>query len=120
MWARVQDRLAWVKHTYGTQKREGLLNRAVSSRYLLSGFMRCSCCGANLVIVSGRSGDRYPRYGCPQNFNRGTCSNSLRERQDWLEDRLLSELQERVLKPDVLNCAIHEFGRQLRSALDSL
>ena len=120
LWARAQERQAWLKQTYGTQKREGLLNRAASSRYLLSGFMRCSCCGANLVIVSGRNGDRYPRYGCPQNFYRGTCNNALKERQDTLENRLLSELQTQVLNPEAIDFALEEFGRQLRSALGNV
>jgi site-specific DNA recombinase len=92
LWRSVQNRLAQVKQTYGNQSRQGLLTRAASSRYLLSGFLKCARCGANLTIVSGRSGDRYPRYGCPQNFYRGTCPNDLKERQDWLEDRLLSQL----------------------------
>jgi DNA invertase Pin-like site-specific DNA recombinase len=120
LWTRVQARRARLKEVYGRQKREGLLNRAVSSRYLLSGFMRCGCCGANLVIVSGRNGDRYPRYGCPQNFYRGTCPNNLKERQDWIEDRLLSELQDQVLKPEVIEFAIQEFGRQLRTAVGNV
>jgi site-specific DNA recombinase len=120
LWTEVQARGARLKEVCGTQRREGLLNRAVSSRYLLSGFMRCGCCGANLVIVSGRNGDRYPRYGCPQNFYRGTCPNDLKERQDWIEGRLLSELQDRVLKPEVIEFAIQEFGRQLRAALSNV
>jgi site-specific DNA recombinase len=120
LWTRVHQRQAWVKETYGTQKREGLLNRGVSSRYLLSGFMRCGLCGANLVIVSGRSGDRHPRYGCPQNFYRGTCANDLKERRDWLEDQLLSKIQNEVLNPKAIERAIDGFGRQLRAALGGL
>ena len=120
LWKSVQDRLAQVKQTYGNQSRQGLLTRAASSRYLLSGFLKCASCGANLTIVSGRSGDRYPRYGCPQNFYRGTCLNDLKERQDWLEDRLLSQLQSEVFKPEVIDYAVQEFGRQLEAALQNL
>jgi site-specific DNA recombinase len=119
-WRCVQDRLQWVKQRFGIQNHPGLLRRAASSRYLLSGFLKCGVCGANLTIVSGRSGDRHPRYGCPQNFYRGTCSNFLRERRDWLETRLFARLQEEVLKPEVIDYTVSEFGRQLESALQNL
>ena len=120
LWEHVQQRLAWIKERYGSQNRHGLLNRAASSRYLLTGFMKCSNCGAHLVIVSGRSGHRHPQYGCPQNFYRGTCSNSLKERHDWLEDRLLRDLQREVTTPQVVDYAVEEFRRQLNEALNDL
>jgi site-specific DNA recombinase len=121
LWLAVAERLELVKRLYGTQKRPGLLSRAVSSPYLLSGFLRCGVCGANLVIVTGRSGrGQYPKYGCPQNYYRGACSNNLRERQDWLEAELLNDLQQEVLKPEAVEFAVQEFDRQLRAALGNL
>ncbi len=120
LWQRVRERLAWVKKVYGTQHREGLLHRAALSPYLLTGFLKCGECGANLTIVSGRSGKRHQRYGCPQNFYRGTCENDLRERRDWLEERLLHELQQAVLRPEAVEYAVMEFERQLKAALAKL
>ena len=73
--------------------------------------------GANLVIVTGRTKGAHPKYGCPQNFYRGACANSLKERSDWLEDRLLSELQQAVMRPEVVDYAIGEFERQLQASL---
>jgi hypothetical protein len=73
-------------------------------------------CGANLAIVSGRSGDRYPRYGCPQNFYRGMCSNNLRERRDRLERLILDELQRELLRPEIIDYAVDEFRRQIEKA----
>ncbi len=120
LWQRVQSRLAWVKQRWGRGQGAGLQNRAASSPYLLSGFLKCGDCGANLVIVTGRSGGAHPKYGCPQNFYRGTCANKLKERQDWLEERLLAELQNAVLQPEAVSYAIEEFGRQLKAALANL
>jgi site-specific DNA recombinase len=120
LWQQVPERLAWVKRVHGTQHRAGLLNRAASSRYLLSGVLRCGVCGANLVIVTGRSRRGYPKYGCPQNFNRGACSNNLQERQEWLEERLLSDLQNAVLQPQAIDYAVQEFGGQLSRSLADL
>ncbi len=109
-----------MKQHFGGQYHEGLLSRAASSRYLLSGFLRCGLCGKKLVVVAGRGRHGRPKYGCPQNAFRGTCSNKLRERQDWLEKRLLTELQEAVLQPEAVDYAIEEFGQQLKAALANL
>ena len=118
LWERVQARLAWVKRQYGRDTRPGLTSRAASSPFLLSGFLRCGTCGASMVIVTGRGKGGHLRYGCPQNFYRGACANGLKERQDWLEDRLLAQLQAEVLKPQAIDYCIDEFGRQLVGELE--
>jgi DNA invertase Pin-like site-specific DNA recombinase len=117
LWDRVQARLAWVAKTFAKSKRPGLQERAMSSPHLLSGFLRCDSCGANLVIVTGRGKGGHHRYGCPQNFYRAACTNNLKERADWLERRLVSELQRAVLRPEVVDYAVGQFQRQLTTAL---
>jgi site-specific DNA recombinase len=116
LWERVQTRLAWTKKIYGQQIRNGLLNRAASSRYLFSGIVKCDVCGGNLVITSGRSRRGYRRYGCSQHFYRGTCHNGLQIRKDWLEEKLLAGLQHAVLQPEAVSYAVAEFCRQLKEA----
>jgi site-specific DNA recombinase len=120
LWVRVRTRLAFVAQKFGYGARKGLYNRAESSPHLLTGFLKCGSCGANLVIVTGRGKEGHHRYGCPQNFYRGACPNKLKERADWLEDRLFSELQRAVLRPDVVDYALQEFERQLTSAISEL
>lgn len=120
LWDGVQRRLAWVKQTFGGRYRAGLLLRSATGPYLLSGLLKCGVCGANLVIVTGRGPGRVSKYGCPQNHYRGACPNNLTERREWLEERLLRELQTEVLKPAVVNYAVEEFGRQLKAALGNL
>jgi len=53
-----------------------------------------------------------PDMGVPSIFNRGDCSNGVKERADVLEKRLLSDLQEAVLRPEAIEHAIQEFQRQ--------
>jgi site-specific DNA recombinase len=120
LWERVQARLAWTKKIYGQQKRSGLLNRTASSRYLLSGIVKCDVCGGNLVITSGRSRRGHRRYGCSQHFYRGTCPNRLQIRKDYLEEKLLSELQHAVLESEAVSYAVKEFCRQLSEAEGNL
>jgi site-specific DNA recombinase len=120
LWQRVQSRLAWVASAYGQGSRPGLQPRAASSPQLLTGFLKCGSCGANLVIVTGRGRAGHRRYGCPQNFYRAACSNKMKVRADWLEERLLFELQRAVLQPDVVDYALAEFQRQLTASLSAL
>ena len=117
LWRAVQDRLKWAGETYG---RRGaiLLGRGV--HHVLTGFLKCAECGHNLTIVSGCRKGGHASYGCPQNSERGACSNDLREREDWLEERLLTELQGEVLRPGVIDFAVEEFGAQLKARLSGL
>jgi hypothetical protein len=93
----------------------GLFNRSASSPYLLSGFLKCSECGGNLVLVRGRS-SKYATYGCAQYFSRGACSNSVRIRLDQLETMIFEKLQTDVLRPEVLDLTLQEFHAELTKA----
>ncbi len=70
--------------------------------------------------MSGIGAGRHPKYGCPQNFNRGSCPNDLVEREDWLESRILANLQQEVLRPEVIEFALEEFRSQLEAHSFSL
>ena len=113
LWEAVQTRQAAFQKLYGGQ-RQGLLNRSASSGNLLTGFLKCGVCGANLVIVTGRR-RRHAMYGCPQHFYRGACSNDLKVRQEFLEGQLLSELQAALLLPQMIDYTLEEFQRQLEA-----
>ena len=114
LWQAVQARQATLQKLYGG-KQKGLLNRSASSGNLLTGFLKCGLCGANLVIVTGRR-RRHAMYGCPQHFYRGACANGIRVRQEHLERQLLSELRSAVLRPEVLDYTLQQFQRQLEAA----
>ena len=121
LWDTVQERLLRLKSFYASHRRPGLLSRSATSKYLFSGLLKCGECGGNLVIVTHTGpGGQYRKYGCSRHFYRGACSNNLLERQDWLEQRLLDELQMQVLKPESVEYAISELGRQLKAALENL
>ena len=129
LWARVKRRLDYFgRGPSEGQRRRGLLSRAITSPYLFSGLLKCGECGANLIIGTGggkrmRDGRHlkaHPKYVCTNYFNRGTCHNDLYIRRDVLEERLLHQLQSELLQPEVIDFAIAEFGRQLRTALASM
>ncbi|HXS93823.1 MAG TPA: recombinase family protein [Candidatus Limnocylindrales bacterium] len=120
LWERVQNRIAFVAKKYNFGNCPGLAHRASTSPNLLTGLMKCGVCGANLIIVTGRGKNGHHRYGCPQHFNRGACTNGLKERADVLEKQLLSELQNAVLRPDAIEYVVQEFERNLQSSLAGL
>jgi site-specific DNA recombinase len=120
LWKKVHERLAWLKSTYAQTRPGGLMSRSAGSRHLFSGLLVCSECGGNLTIISGHGKLGHARYGCPRNFNRGTCTNDLKERHDRLEARLLEGLQEAVLQPHVIDYTLDRFERELKKQLQSL
>ena len=120
LWARVQDRLVEVKRLYGRGGRNGLMNRAADSPYMLTALLKCGVCGANLIILTGRGKVGNPAYGCPQNYMRGACSNSLKMRLDVLEKTLFEKLQGEVMESEIVEYTLAEFERQLKAKVGTM
>ena len=116
-WEAVRQRQEWLARTFADTRAKadgrgkGLLARDASSKYLLSGLLRCAECGSRLTIISGRAGAS--RYGCPRNFHRGTCGNRMRERHDRIEQRLLAELQGKVLQPAAVDYVVQQAAKEI-------
>ncbi len=62
-------------------------------RYLLSGLMKCGCCGANYTKYGAN------RFACAAARDRATCRNSLTIRGDVLEASILAGLKTRLMEP---------------------
>ena len=82
--------------------------RARRNRYLLSGLLRCGCCGAGYSMVSDS------RYGCSAARNKGTCTNRKTIRRSEVESRVLDALRDRLMAPDLLAAFIEEYHAELR------
>jgi site-specific DNA recombinase len=121
LWSAVQSRIETVKQLYGEiGKKGGLAGRSISSPYLFSGLLKCSECGANISIVSGRwRGRGDVVYGCPQNTYRGesVCKNNMRVFRRKLEQDLLDGLQEQVMKREAVEYVLAKFEDELIAAL---
>ena len=119
LWQAVQARLAVVQNNFRTGLPKGLCSRSFTSKYFLSGLLKCGFCGGALTIVSGRGMSNCGKYGCPVHDERGACSNAMRLRRIDIEREVLAGLQREVLNNDVLRFAVSEFGRQLRERLST-
>jgi site-specific DNA recombinase len=124
LWASVQARIETVRRVYGEiGSKGGMQGRSASSPYVFSGLLKCSECGANITIVSGRwRGRDDVVYGCPQNAFRGetVCKNNLRVFRNALEGKLLAGLQDQIIRPEAVEYILDNFESALLKALDDL
>jgi site-specific DNA recombinase len=112
-WDAVQARLkiARESHIYLT----GGSGRRVESKYLLSGMMKCECCGASMIATSMMSGSpgkrrRVMRYACSFNNNRGhtVCGNTVRPKMDEIDNDVLSAIEETILTPEAIRFTLEK------------
>ncbi|WP_408642050.1 recombinase family protein [Sphingomonas radiodurans] len=82
-------------------------------KHLLSGLIRCSCCGSGYTIT----GKDY--YRCAGQKERGTCSNTVSVRKGPLETAALSVLQHHLLTEDHAQLFAEEFRREMARLADS-
>ncbi len=86
------------------------LGRRVRPKHMLSGLVRCGCCGASMIVI------RADWVGCSAQRTRGTCNNTRTIKLAEIEGRILAVLQKHLLDPDVVAGAI-EVYREERARL---
>lgn len=120
LWGRVQEQFRVVRSDYGQKARPGLALHwsAKGSRYLFSGLLWCGCCGGRMSIVSGAGKRAYAKWGCASHHYRGTCENDLTERNEVLEERLLTSLQEQVLRLQVVDYTLERFEAAYKAKVE--
>src|SRR5215467_10434974 len=75
--------------------------RISNSDVLLTGIVRCECCGSPLMVRTGKSG-RYRYYACASHRLKGSvaCSNPVAIRESQLDDMVLTGLAEQLITPE--------------------
>ena len=88
------------------------LERARRPSYLLSGLLRCACCGASYTLINKT------RYGCAGARNKGAavCTNRATIGRTEVEERVLSGLKQRLLAPDLLAQFAEEYRKAFNDA----
>ncbi|WP_394673717.1 recombinase family protein [Limnobacter sp.] len=99
LWARVKKRQDKISHKSTLQKasKGPRAGNGANPKYLLSGFLKCKSCGANLTLVNGS------KYGCAsrRDVGRNSCSfRSLVKRTEI--EKIVIESFKSVLKPEAL------------------
>lgn len=88
---RIVDQTLWVAaHAVREQRGEkliaaGVIKRPTNARreHLLSGVLRCDCCGGHMTIMASNVRGRGPRVACSNALYRKTCSHS---KSYWLDN----------------------------------
>ena len=88
-------------------KTVGALGAVKRPLYLFSGLTKCGSCGAGF-IMSGKN-----RLGCFGARDQGRCDNHLTIRRDEVEARVLTALQDKLLRQDLFEEFCDEFTREM-------
>jgi site-specific DNA recombinase len=87
----------------GAQVQGAALGRKKRAKHLLSGLLRCGCCGASMIIICS------DRVGCSGKQNKGTCNNRRSIRLAEIEERVVAALRSFLLAPDVVAEAVEAY-----------
>jgi DNA invertase Pin-like site-specific DNA recombinase len=91
----------------------------LQSQYLLSGLMRCACCGASMTVRSGSHGlSQRLFYICASYDRRGrtVCDNGLRLPMAAADDAILTGLSDYVMAPVIVEGAVVDAVAELQPA----
>ncbi len=111
LWNRVQLRL---KADAAKYKKNHISNQ--HGQFLLSGLIRCACCGASFVIGTRRKGVRHYRCGFRSSRGHVVCTNTVTVPQPALEGRVRDVLNVVVKDPKKLAGLVAEHNRRISTA----
>ena len=106
LWEAVKTRQGALRSTRTGKKAPGYWDRR-RPRHLLSGLMRCGCCGGGFTNLSAE------RLGCATARYKGTCDNRRTIRRDVLDAVVLEGLQSHVMDPALCDLFCQEYTRQM-------
>src|SRR5580765_5483135 len=104
LWTSAKSRQKRTRHA---MKTAGVIGAAKRPQYLFSGLTKCGICGAGF-IMSGKN-----RLGCFGARDQGRCDNHLTIRRDEVEARVLSALQDKLLRQNLFEEFCEEFAREM-------
>jgi DNA invertase Pin-like site-specific DNA recombinase len=119
LWLAAHQRNAQV-NALGITRLGGLCRTQRSRTYLFSGLLGCGRCGSNMVIISGGGKRGYVKYGCHTHKHTGTCDNCWTIRRDRLEEQLLAAIEQRVLRPEVVDYLVRRCREELHKRLKEM
>ena len=104
LWDKVQEEMA----RRGQQAQTtGNPHRARRQKHLLSGLMKCGCCGQTYVKVGNR------RFGCRE-ARKGACDNRVTIAQTRIETRVFRGLRELLCSEDLIRAFENAFKAEMR------
>jgi site-specific DNA recombinase len=92
-----------------------------TSRYLLSGAIKCADCGSGYMIaeVSRNARGEYAYLVCSHRHRRGDCNNRQRFPMTEMEDLILEEVHKRALTPGAMERFAAHYEATLKELADT-
>ncbi|WP_420704418.1 recombinase family protein [Paracoccus marcusii] len=108
LWDRVKARQAGIREAMnpaGVSDPRPRPERAKRPDYLLSGLVRCDCCGSGYSMINRT------RLGCSGARNRGAavCTNRATIGREELEERVLGGLRDRLMHPELVAAFVEAY-----------
>ena len=107
LWNGVQARYATIQHKWTKAPEGRRFNQFRRPKYLFSGLTKCGECGAGFVVYSR------DHLGCFGTRDRGTCTNKLTIARQEVESRVLSALQDKLMRKDFFEEFCREFAKEM-------
>lgn len=81
--------------------------RRETSPNLLTGLLKCDCCGSTMVAVTSGKGEQYRYYKCSARMSKGnTACKSTAFRMDILDNAILDAFRDKIYTPDYIRTVI--------------
>jgi site-specific DNA recombinase len=107
VWQAVQTRYATVQRKWKAGQEGRRFNQFRRPKYLFSGLTKCGECGAGFIVYSRE------QLGCFGTRDRGTCTNKLTISRHEVEERVLSALQDKLMRKDFFEEFCREFAKEM-------
>jgi hypothetical protein len=107
LWEAVRLRQREVSFEIRRDEGGNALNRVHRRKFLLSGLLKCGCCGGSFTIVA------QDRYGCATRRSKGTCDNNATVSRQEIEARVLAGLKKKLMAPELVREFIRAFQEEV-------
>lgn len=104
LWRAVQDMRA--------QRQRGPRTSHRAPKRLLSGLLKCACCGSGIVSAGNDHGRPVAR--CSRLYESGDCDNKRKIYLDTIERAVIEGLRESLANPAIITEAVKEYHAEMR------
>ena len=86
--------------------------RRETSPNLLTGLLKCDCCGSTMVAVTSGKGEQYRYYKCSNRMSMGnTVCKSVAYKMDTLDDLVLNAFRQKIYTPEYIRAVIDDLRK---------
>jgi len=94
-------------------QRGGERRYTLAPRHLLSGLLKCGCCGSGYIVSGADKRGKYLR--CSRMVETGLCNNKRTVSLDAVEKRIIEGIEKELAAPDAIAAYVTEYHRLARA-----